>query len=94
MSLSLKKMGRHLPNGVPVPEDNKEKSMVTEYKRVEYWSKSNQKWMPLDQMHHEHLLNLIIKLVSKDYDGSFRVITKTTETKELEDEYVVTSYIQ
>ena len=68
--------------------------MKTEHKRVEYYSESGEKWMPVEQLHHDHLINLIIKLVSKDYDGRFRVITKTTEVNEIEDEYVITSYIQ
>ena len=68
--------------------------MKTEMKRVEYYSESGEKWMPVEQLHHDHLINLIIKLVSKDYDGRFRVVTKTTETVEQEDEYVITSFIQ
>lgn len=68
--------------------------MKTEHKRVEYYSESNEQWMPVEQLHHDHLINLVLKLVSKDYDGRFRVITKTTETIEQEDEYVITSFIQ
>ncbi len=68
--------------------------MKTEHKRVAYWSESNRKWMDLHQMHHDHLINLIIKLVTKDYDGKFQVITECTETIKQEDEYVVTSFIQ
>ena len=68
--------------------------MKTEHKRVEYYSESKEQWIQVEQLHHDHLINLIIKLVSKDYDGRFRVITKTTETIEQEDEYVITSFIQ
>tara|TARA_R100001463_G_scaffold36312_1_gene78464 strand:- start:38 stop:244 length:207 start_codon:yes stop_codon:yes gene_type:complete len=68
--------------------------MKTEMKRVEYYSESKEQWIQVEQLHHDHLINLIIKLVSKDYDGRFRVITKTTEVNEIEDEYVITSYIQ
>tara|TARA_A100001035_G_scaffold154471_2_gene121931 strand:- start:1336 stop:1542 length:207 start_codon:yes stop_codon:yes gene_type:complete len=68
--------------------------MKTEHKRVEYYSESKEQWIQVEQLHHDHLINLIIKLVSKDYDGRFRVITKTTEVNEIEDEYVITSYIQ
>ena len=90
MSLSLKKMGRSLH----LTGNNKENAMVTEHKRVEYYSESKEQWVAVEQLHHDHLINLIIKLVSKDYDGRFRVITKTTETIEQEDEYVITSFIQ
>ena len=68
--------------------------MVTEHKRVEYYSESKEQWVAVEQLQHDHLINLIIKLVSKDYDGRFMVITKTTEVNEIEDEYVITSYIQ
>ena len=68
--------------------------MKTEMKRVEYYSESKEQWVAVEQLQHDHLINLIIKLVSKDYDGRFRVITKTTEVNEIEDEYVITSYIQ
>jgi len=68
--------------------------MITENKQIEYWSESAEKWMPLYDMHHDHLLNLIVKLVSKDYDGKFKVITETREINKKEDEYIVTSFIK
>ena len=68
--------------------------MVTEHKRVDYYSESGEKWMPVEQLHHDHLTNLIIKLVSKDYDGRFRVITRSTEIIETQDEYIISSHVQ
>ena len=68
--------------------------MITESKRVEYYSESKEQWIQVEQLHHDHLINLIIKLVSKDYDGRFRVITRSTEVNDIEDEYVITSFIQ
>ena len=102
MSLSLTKMGRHLPTDTFGLNERHNKKhnirkdipMKTERKTVEYWSESQESWVDLHQMHHDHLINLIIKLVTKDYDGKFQVITECTETIKQEDEYVVTSFIQ
>jgi hypothetical protein len=68
--------------------------MITESKRVEYYSESKEQWVQVEQLHHDHLINLIIKLVSKDYDGRFRVITRSQEIIETQDEYIISSHIQ
>lgn len=68
--------------------------MITESKRVEYYSESKEQWVQVEQLHHDHLINLIIKLVSKDYDGRFRVITRSTEIIETQDEYIISSHVQ
>ena len=68
--------------------------MITESKRVEYYSESKEQWVQVEQLHHDHLINLIIKLVSKNYDGSFRVITRSTEIIETQDEYIISSHVQ
>ena len=68
--------------------------MITESKRVEYYSESKEQWVQVEQLHHDHLINLIIKLVSKDYDGSFRVITRSQEVIETQDEYIISSHVQ
>jgi len=102
MSLSLTKMGRHSPTDAfeiaveryKKTHNRKDIPMKTERKTVEYWSESQESWVDLHQMHHDHLINLVIKLVTKDYDGKFKVNTECTETIKQEDEYVVTSFIQ
>ena len=68
--------------------------MKTEHKRVEYYSESKEQWIQVEQLHHDHLINLIIKLVSKDYDGRFRVITRSQEVIETQDEYIISSHVQ
>ena len=68
--------------------------MITESKRVEYYSESKEQWVQVEQLHHDHLINLIIKLVSKDYDGRFRVITRSQEVIETQDEYIISSQVQ
>ena len=68
--------------------------MITERKRVEYYSESKEQWVQVEQLHHDHLINLIIKLVSKNYDGRFRVITRSTEIIETQDEYIISSHVQ
>lgn len=68
--------------------------MITESKRVEYYSESKEQWIQVEQLHHDHLINLIIKLVSKDYDGRFRVITRSQEIIETQDEYIISSHVQ
>ena len=68
--------------------------MITESKRVEYYSESKEQWVQVEQLHHDHLINLIIKLVSKDYDGRFRVITRSPEIIETQDEYIISSHVQ
>jgi|TARA_B100002019_G_scaffold87588_1_gene75889 hypothetical protein len=68
--------------------------MITESKRVEYYSESKEQWVQVEQLHHDHLINLIIKLVSKDYDGRFRVITRSQEVIETQDEYIISSHVQ
>lgn len=68
--------------------------MITESKRVEYYSESKEQWVQVEQLHHDHLINLIIKLVSKDYDGRFRVITRSQEIIETQDEYIISSHVQ
>jgi hypothetical protein len=68
--------------------------MITESKRVEYYSESKEQWVQVEQLHHDHLINLIIKLVSKNYDGRFRVITRSTEIIETQDEYIISSHVQ
>ena len=68
--------------------------MITESKRVEYYSESKEQWVQVEQLHHDHLINLIIKLVSKNYDGRFWVITRSTEIIETQDEYIISSHVQ
>ena len=68
--------------------------MITESKRVEYYSESKEQWVQVEQLHHDHLINLIIKLVSKNYDGRFRVITRSQEIIETQDEYIISSHVQ
>ena len=68
--------------------------MITESKRVEYYSESKEQWVQVEQLHHDHLINLIIKLVSKDYDGRFRVITRSQEVIETQDEYILFLHVQ
>tara|TARA_R100001198_G_C5154909_1_gene162667 strand:+ start:503 stop:709 length:207 start_codon:yes stop_codon:yes gene_type:complete len=68
--------------------------VITESKRVEYYSESKEQWVQVEQLHHDHLINLIIKLVSKDYDGRFRVITRSQEVIETQDEYIISSHVQ
>ena len=68
--------------------------MITESKRVEYYSESKEQWVQVEQLHHDHLINLIIKLVSKNYDGRFRVITRSTEIIATQDEYIISSHVQ
>tara|TARA_Y100000356_G_scaffold65477_1_gene53674 strand:- start:890 stop:1096 length:207 start_codon:yes stop_codon:yes gene_type:complete len=68
--------------------------VITESKRVEYYSESKEQWVQVEQLHHDHLINLIIKLVSKDYDGRFRVITRSQEIIETQDEYIISSHVQ
>lgn len=87
--------GTHMTNYTAEDFFGKRKEpMINEFKTVEYWSESKEQWLPLHDMHHDWLLNLVIKLVSKNYDGKFRVTTQTTQVEEVQDEYLLTSLMQ
>ena len=61
-------------------------------REVMYYSESRKEWMSLDDMNIEHIKNLLIKVLAKDYNGKFRVIT--SETTKNVDEYAVTGHVQ
>ena len=59
---------------------------------VMYYSESRKEWMSLDDMNIEHIKNLLIKVLAKDYNGRFRVVT--SETTRNVDEYAVSGHVQ
>ena len=45
---------------------------------VEYFSKSRGEWLKLEDMHFQHLVNLLKKMILKQYAGEFRVKVSVT----------------
>ena len=61
-------------------------------REVMYFSESRKEWMSLDDMNIEHIKNLLIKVLAKDYNGRFRVVT--SEPTKTGDEYAITGHVQ
>ena len=61
-------------------------------REVRYFSESRKEWMSLDDMNIEHIKNLLIKVLAKDYNGRFRVVT--SETTRNVDEYAISGHVQ
>jgi len=73
-------------------EDDIPQSHKDVNREVMYYSESRKEWMSLDDMNIEHIKNLLIKVLAKDYNGRFRVVT--SQTQKHVDEYAVQGYVQ
>ncbi len=61
-------------------------------REIMYFSESRKEWISLEDMNIEHIKNLLIKVLAKDYNGRFRVVT--SETTRNVDEYAVSGHVQ
>ena len=46
----------------------------------EYYSSSREKWIPFEEMHPSHLMNVIKKIIREDFHRPFRITHLDDET--------------